>query len=98
MALQIFAFHGFFLALIALLVRFGGNFPTLAGTKRFAVKDIAAYNKWAGNRLLLLPVAALVIARFSVGSLAASTFGLILLWAVIIAVLVWVCGGVKEFS
>ena len=45
-----------------------------------------------------LPVAALVIARFSVGSLAASTFGLILLWAVIIAVLVWVCGGVKEFS
>lgn len=97
MALQIFIHHGVILMVVALLVRFGGSKPLMAGSKYAGIRDMAAYNKWAGTRLLLLPVATLVIAWFSSGSIAARLFGFGLLWVVIIAVLVWISKGAKRF-
>ena len=59
---------------------------------------MVAYNKWAGNRLVLLPVATLVITWLVMGSsLAAKLFGFMLLWAITIAVLVWISVGARKF-
>ena len=48
------------LAIAALAVRFAGVTPVLSGLRTSAISDMAAFNRWAGNHLLVLPLIAFV--------------------------------------
>ena len=88
MIFQILVFHGVLLTFIALLVRFSGNNAVLAGSKESGIKNLAKFNKWAGNRLLFLPILAFGIAQFSVGSVGTGILGLGILWFAIFALMI----------
>jgi hypothetical protein len=93
---QILVFHGVFLAFIALLVRFAGNTEILARSPHCEVKDIRRLNKWAGNRLFLLPVLAFSFAQLSIESVGAGILGLMVLWIAIFGVIIWINIGSKR--
>ena len=50
---------GAILAAVALAVRFAGTDAILTGVRPGDVRHMAALNRWAGNRLLILPVVSL---------------------------------------
>ena len=50
---------GSILAAVALAVRFAGGNAILSGIRPGDVPDMAKLNRWAGNRLLVLPVVSL---------------------------------------
>lgn len=86
------------LVVVALAVRFAGNSKPLNVVDYARVTDPAALHRWAGTRLLLLPVA------FLVGGLASfRSPGLALLFlgaasAVCLVVAVWVALGAEKFK
>jgi hypothetical protein len=93
---QILVFHGVFLSFIALLVRFSGNTEILARSSHCEVKDVRRLNKFAGNRLLILPVLAFSFAQLSIESVGMGILGLMLLWIAIFGVIIWISIGSKR--
>jgi hypothetical protein len=82
---------------VALAVRFAGSARILNSVDYARVEDAAALHRWAGNRLLLLPAAALsaglVSLRFA--PLALPLLFASVLW--LIAVAIWVTVGSDRF-
>lgn len=82
---------------VALAVRFAGSARILNSVDYTRVEDAAALHRWAGNRLLLLPAAALAA---GLASLHAAALALPLLFASIlwlIAVAIWITVGSDRF-
>ena len=88
---------GGILAAAALAVRFAGNTAVLAGFDLSNVQDMAMFNRWAGNRLLLLPAVAL---GFGIARLSHPPVGLIglgVLFVLGIGLLIWLTVGAEKF-
>lgn len=88
---------GVILAIAALAVRFAGNTPILAGVDVTRVQDMAGLNRWAGDRLLLLPIVAL---GFGIAGVWRPVIGLVGAGFVVlvgIAVVVWILVGAERF-
>lgn len=65
---------GLLLGAFALAVRFAGDDAILSGVRKGDVPDMGALNRWAGNRLLLLPVVAI---GFGAAGLSNPIYGLV---------------------
>jgi len=85
------------LLMVALGVRFGGTNRVLSCIDPDRVLDMRTANRWAGNRLLLLPAYAALGGALSLQS---TTFAVIALPAGLLlggAVMAWVMTGVQRF-
>ena len=83
---------------IGLAVRFSGRSTVFIVHEPEKVKDMAALNRYAGNRLLLVP---LVGFPFGVQGLEAPVVGLLggfVTGLALVAVLIWVSVGVERFK
>lgn len=82
---------------VALAVRFAGTARILNTVDYARVNDAAALHRWAGNRLLLLPAAALAagLASLRYPSLAFPLLFAVVVW--LIAVAIWVTVGSERF-
>jgi hypothetical protein len=88
---------GSILAAIALAVRFAGSNAILSGVRPGDVPDMAALNRWAGNRLLAPPAISLV---FGVAGLRDPVYGLVGVGALAIvgfATIMWLMLGTERF-
>jgi hypothetical protein len=81
------------LSIVALAVRFGGGSRPLNVVDYAQIQDVAAYNRWAGNRLLLLPLLALIFTIVAAQRHALAVPLLIFLFGAILVVLFWVVIG-----
>ena len=88
---------GALLGVFALAVRFAGNTAILSGIREGDVPDMAALNRWAGNRLMLLPVVAL---GFGAAGLREPLYGLAGLFVLLVAgfgIIGWLLLGAERF-
>ena len=88
---------GVLLGVFALAVRFAGDNAILSGVRKGDVPDMAALNRWAGNRLLVLPAIAL---GFGAAGLRDPIFGLIGLFVLVVVgfvIIGWVLTGTERF-
>ena len=88
---------GCILAAVALAVRFAGDNAILSGVQLGDVPDMAELNRWAGNRLLVLPVVSLA---FGVAGLRDLVYGLVgvgVLAVVGFATIMWLMLGTERF-
>lgn len=85
------------LAAAALAVRFAGNTAVLAGVDLSNVRDMTLLNRWAGNRLLLLPLVALGFGGAGLSRPALGLVGLGVLLVLGIVVIVWIMVGADKF-
>ncbi len=88
---------GSILLAVALAVRFAGDGAVLSGLRSGDVSDMPRLNRWAGNRLLLLPAVSL---SFGVAGLNDPIYGLVGIGALVIvgfAVMVWLLLGAEKF-
>lgn len=88
---------GLLLGMMALAVRFAGDNAILSGTRPGDVPDMAAMNRWAGNRLLLLPLVAL---GFGAAGLREPVYGLVGLFVLLVvgfATIAWLLIGAERF-
>jgi hypothetical protein len=90
-------FIGGVLAIAAFAVRFGGNTTVLTGLQPQAIHDMAALNRWAGNRLLLLPVAAFGFGIAGLRQPIYAVVGLAVLVVLGFAVIAWLMLGAERF-
>ena len=85
------------LLVAALAVRFAGDRRVLNSIDYSTIADLAALNRWAGNRLLALPVLSLV---FGMLALRHPSLGIVGGGAVALAgllILVWIAAGSDRF-
>ncbi|KGM52341.1 hypothetical protein N792_04370 [Lysobacter concretionis Ko07 = DSM 16239] len=82
---------------VGLAVRFAGSSRPLNVVNYANVKDAAALHRWAGNRLLLLPVGFLISGLVSLREpgLSALLFGIMV--AAILIVGIWLTLGAEKF-
>jgi hypothetical protein len=88
---------GSILAALALAVRFAGGNAILSGVRPGDVPDMAVLNRWAGNRLLILPVVSLA---FGVAGLREPVYGLVGVGVLVIvgfATITWLMLGTERF-
>ena len=88
---------GSILAVLALAVRFAGGNAILSGVQPGDVPDMAELNRWAGNRLFILPVVSLA---FGVAGLRDPVYGLIGVGVLVIvgfATIMWLMLGTDRF-
>ena len=88
---------GSVLAALALAVRFAGHNAILSGVRPGDVSNMAELNRWAGNRLLVLPVVSLA---FGVAGLRDPIYGLVGVGALVIlgfATVMWLMLGTERF-
>ena len=88
---------GTLLAAVALGVRFAGGSSILTGVRPGDVTDMAALNRWAGNRLLVLPATSLA---FGIAGLRDPVYGLIGCGVLVIvgfATITWLMLGTERF-
>ena len=88
---------GSILAAVALAVRFAGGNAILSGIRPGDVPDMAKLNRWAGNRLLVLPVVSLA---FGVAGLRDPVYGLVGVGVLVIvgfATIIWLMLGTERF-
>ena len=88
---------GAILAVAALAVHFAGNAAVVAGVDLSQVRDLATFNRWAGNRLLLLPVVALGFGYAGLTRPILALAGLAVLVVLGIVVVVWILVGAEKF-
>ena len=87
---------GAILAAIALAVRFAGDNAILSGVRPGDVPNMAELNRWAGNRLLVLPVVSLA---FGVAGLRDPVYALVGVGALVIvgfATIMWLMVGTER--
>jgi hypothetical protein len=86
------------LLVVALAVRFAGNARILNTIDYSRIAHPAALHRWAGNRLLLLPLFSVVIGLLCF-HFSPLTVPLMIAFAVgVIAVAIWVAAGSARFS
>ncbi|WP_374605057.1 hypothetical protein [Arenimonas sp.] len=88
---------GMLLGVFALAVRFAGDNAILSGIRQGDVSDMAALNRWAGNRLLVLPVVALA---FGAAGLREPLYGVAGLFVLLVAgfgIIGWLMLGTERF-
>jgi hypothetical protein len=83
--------------LIWAAVRFAGSTSVLNFLESDRVRDMAAVNRWVGNRLLLLPIGMAVAGWMGLHSPLAAMLSLPALALLLIGVLAWVMAGVRKF-
>jgi len=94
---EVLLYIGLVFTVLALLVRFAGNRPVLAGSRYMNVRDMKALNIWAGNRLLLLPVMEFALALYGTDTAAKAVLsGMVTVFA-LFGVIVWISIGGKRF-
>ena len=86
------------LLVAGLAVRFGGTSRVLNLVDYSQISDIPALNRWAGNRLLLLPVASLMLAVLCLRDPSASAAALAAFVMVIVGVVIWIAVGSSRFK
>jgi hypothetical protein len=84
--------------LIACGVRFGGDSRLLNVVDYSQISDIASFNRWAGNRLLLLPTVAIPLAVLSLKTPSLAIPMLIVFVLTFLAVIYWVALGASKFQ
>ena len=85
------------LLMVALAVRFAGRSRVLNTVDYARVVDAAALHRWAGNRLLILPLCCALggWASLSWPSWALPVFGAMLV--ALLAMAIWICLGAERF-
>ena len=85
------------LLMVALAVRFAGNRPVLNSIDHSTIIDVAGLNRWAGNRLFLLPILSLAFGSLSLGRPALGIIGGGILVLAGILVMVRILAGSDRF-
>ena len=89
---------GLILLVVALAVRFAGNAHILNVVNYAQVADVAALHRWAGNKLLVLPLLSVVIGLVSLRSPSLAFPLVFVLATAIVAVAIWVAVGSARFG
>ncbi len=83
---------------VALAVRFAGTSQILNIVDYARVANVTGLHRWAGNRLLLLPVISLLLGVLSLYQPAYSVICIILFVVSVISVVVWLAIGSNQFT
>jgi hypothetical protein len=83
--------------IVACGVRFGGDSRLLNLVDYSQLSDIPSFNRWAGNRLLLLPMIAITCAVLSLKQPALAVPMLIVFILAFLAIVYWVAIGASKF-
>ena len=86
------------LLIAALAVRFAGTNRILNIVDYARVTDIPALHRWAGNRLLLLPLVSAAIGLASLRHPALALPLIIVLVMAVLGVVMWIAAGSGKFS
>jgi hypothetical protein len=86
------------LLVAGLAVRFAGTSRVLNLVDYSQIADIPGLNRWAGNRLLLLPATSLFLAILSWKVPSASAAALASFVMIVAAVVIWIAFGSSKFK
>jgi len=86
------------LLVVALAVRFAGTSPILNVVDYSSVGDITGLHRWAGNRLLVLPVVSLVLGIVSLKFPALALPSVFIFVAAVFGVCIWLASGASKFN
>lgn len=98
MAMVIFLLLTPLVLVIALAVRFGGNSRPLNVVDYAQISDIPSFNRWAGNRLLLLAGVAIALSVIAVRDPSRAPTLLILFMFAFLGVVYWVMIAASRFQ
>jgi hypothetical protein len=82
---------------IGLAVRFSGRHPVLSGVDATRITDMAALNRYAGHRLLLVPLVAFPLGIAGLERPLVGLFGGFVVALVLIGVVIWIAVGIERF-
>ena len=83
---------------IALAIRFAGTSTPLNGVDYSRVKDPSALHRWAGNRLLLLPLGYAISGAASLLQPSVALLAFMAMALAVLGVAIWVTLGAESFQ